>query len=358
MTPGLPLAASSRSTPSMHFHAPWRAHHALGFGLAFLIRYGEGFSGIAATSNRGIGQHQQRRTATALSSSSTSPLPPPDRPTGSRTTTTPPPSRELIQRERERWGHGTARAVERGLDEQGRGGSKKASGKKPSAAGGKKKGPPRRPKAKGDRGRGPMVLCWRMYNVELSIDEDPGKDFSGVSPELLAVVMAKLGIEGEGVLVETDIVVARKSFDARTKRVKNEREPRFSYTLDVRLSPKVARKLRLRTKQGKLEPSPSGGPLFPASPSADPSAAAAVSDISPDIASAAVSKMASLSDETSAALAAEAAAADAAAVSAASAKASGGTDAAAAAAAAAADDDDDDGVSETDREVTAAVEGA
>lgn len=32
--------------------------------------------------------------------------------------------------------------------------------------------------------------------------------------------MAKLGIEREGVLAETDIVVARKSFDARTKKVK------------------------------------------------------------------------------------------------------------------------------------------
>lgn len=37
----------------------------------------------------------------------------------------------------------------------------------------------------------------------------------------MAVVVAKLGIEGEGVLVETDIVVARKSFDARTKKVRN-----------------------------------------------------------------------------------------------------------------------------------------
>lgn len=62
--------------------------------------------------------------------------------------------------------------------------------------------------------------------------------------------------------------------------------------------------------QGKLEPSPSGGPLFPASPSSDSSV---FSDISPDITSAAVSKMAALSDATSAAVAAEAMAADAAA---------------------------------------------
>lgn len=29
-----------------------------------------------------------------------------------------------------------------------------------------------------------MVLCWRMYNVELPIAVDPGKDFCGVSPEV------------------------------------------------------------------------------------------------------------------------------------------------------------------------------
>eukprot|EP00903_Cladosiphon_okamuranus_P021523 g19786.t1 len=176
---------------------------------------------------------------------------------------------------------------------------------------GKRKAAPRRPRANGDRGRGPMVLCWRMFNVELPIAVDPGKDFSGVSPELLSVVASKLGIEGEEVLAETDLVVARKSFDARTKK---ENGPRFSYTLDVRLSPKVARKLRLRAKPGKLEPSPSGGPLFPAAPS---TMGSVVADISPDIASAAVARMASLSDTTSAALAAEAAAADAATVAAA-----------------------------------------
>ena len=38
--------------------------------------------------------------------------------------------------------------------------------------------------------------------------------------QLLAVVVAKLGIQGEGILTETDVVVARKSFDARTKKVR------------------------------------------------------------------------------------------------------------------------------------------
>lgn len=49
---------------------------------------------------------------------------------------------------------------------------------------GKKKGVSRRPRAKGERGRGPMVLCWRMYNLELPVAVDPGKDFCGVSPEV------------------------------------------------------------------------------------------------------------------------------------------------------------------------------
>ncbi|CAM9754198.1 unnamed protein product [Pylaiella littoralis] len=294
----------------MYPHKSWGIRHTLALGSAFLFCSCEGFGVITPTSSsRG---RQRTASAATVLSSSTSPVPPEPR----ATTTTPPPSRELIERERQRWGHGTARAAERGLDEEDlkvgargrRGGSAK-----------KKGGVSRRPRAKGDRGRGPMVLCWRMYNVELPIAMDPGKDFCGVSPELLEMIVAKLGIEGEGVLAETDVVVARKSFDARTKK---EHEPRFSYTLDVRLSPKVARKLRLRARQGKLEPSPSGGPLFPAAPST--SASAAVSDLSPDIASAAISKMASLSDMTSAAVAAEAAAADAAAMAAASRGSGGG----------------------------------
>lgn len=45
--------------------------------------------------------------------------------------------------------------------------------------------------------------------------------------QLLAMVAAKLGVEGEGVLAETDVVVARKSFDARTKKVKGAKSNRI-----------------------------------------------------------------------------------------------------------------------------------
>ncbi|CAN0521288.1 unnamed protein product, partial [Ectocarpus sp. 12 AP-2014] len=255
----------------MQLHRSWGVHHTLALGLALCSLSSESFGPIdPAVVYSGRGQHHRRATTPALRSS-TSPLPPPDSRSG--TTSTPPPPRELIERERERWGHGTARAVERGVDNR----SRKGGGRGVSAT---KKSGPRRPRAKGDRGRGPMVLCWRMYNVELGVKVDPGKDFCAVSAELLTVVAARLGIKDEGVLADTNVVVVRKSFDARTKK---DAEPRFSYTLDVRLSPKTARKLRLRTKQGKLEPSPSGGPLFPASPSSD---ASVFSDISPDITSA------------------------------------------------------------------------
>lgn len=39
------------------------------------------------------------------------------------------------------------------------------------------------------------------------------------APQLLAVVAGRLGIKDEGVLADTDVVVVRKSFDARTKKV-------------------------------------------------------------------------------------------------------------------------------------------
>lgn len=101
----------------------------------------------------------------------------------------------------------------------------------------------------------------------------------------------------------------------------------------------------LGENQGKLEPSPSGGPLFPAAPALP--TGSAVSDISPDLASAAAYKMASLSDVTSAAVAAEAAAADAAAVAAAAGGRSSASAAAEAVDAAEASGADDDG--DTDR---------
>lgn len=61
---------------------------------------------------------------------------------------------------------------------------RKKQGRAGGGGSGKQKATPRRPRAKGDRGRGPMVLCWRMYNVELPIAVDPGKDVCGVSPEV------------------------------------------------------------------------------------------------------------------------------------------------------------------------------
>lgn len=75
--------------------------------------------------------------------------------------------------------------MERGVDVDG----KKHGGRKGIRGGGrgggkKAKGASRRPRAKEDRGRGPPVLCWRMFNVELPVDVDPGKDDCGVSEEV------------------------------------------------------------------------------------------------------------------------------------------------------------------------------
>lgn len=94
-----------------------------------------------------------------------------------------PAPRELIESERRKWGAGTARAPERGLLEDD---AKAPAGGRSKAGKGKKRAGSRRPRGKEDRGRGPAILRWRMFNVELTIDLDPGKDDCSVSQEVRA----------------------------------------------------------------------------------------------------------------------------------------------------------------------------
>lgn len=82
------------------------------------------------------------------------------------------PPRELVEREKERWGTGTARATERGLVD---GKKEKAATKARGGRSGKARG------KKNDRGAGPMILRWRMFNLDIPISADPGKDDWGVS---------------------------------------------------------------------------------------------------------------------------------------------------------------------------------
>uniref|UniRef100_A0A0D9WGH4 FAD-binding domain-containing protein n=1 Tax=Leersia perrieri TaxID=77586 RepID=A0A0D9WGH4_9ORYZ len=70
---------------------------------------------------------------------------------------------------------------------------------------------------------------WRLSKLAVPARDDPGKDFTGVSPPLLQAIAKALKFPVSSMLPEEAFSVIRKSFDAR----KILKEPQFIYTVDV-----------------------------------------------------------------------------------------------------------------------------
>ncbi|PIN17641.1 hypothetical protein CDL12_09708 [Handroanthus impetiginosus] len=70
---------------------------------------------------------------------------------------------------------------------------------------------------------------WRISKLRVSVHEDPGKDFRGVSEVLLKEIAKILKFPVASMLPPEAFTVARKSFDAR----KSQKEPKFVYTVDM-----------------------------------------------------------------------------------------------------------------------------
>jgi hypothetical protein len=124
-----------------------------------------------------------------------------------------------------------------------KGGSKRGPmGKRGGAGrnGGRLKGEPR-----------PLTGIWRVFNVEIPVSEDAGKDSVDVAPALISALRSKLGLE-DGSVDDSSVRIVRKSFDARRVRRTGPQEPHFNYVVDVDFGPgKVVRKLKVEA--GKLE---------------------------------------------------------------------------------------------------------
>ena len=78
-----------------------------------------------------------------------------------------------------------------------------------------------------------LTAFHRLFNVEVPLNRDPGKDDCGVNEAVLSAVAAKLGLsckgpaaqqEQEQLLQLTDVTVVRKSFDGRWKK---DGQPKF-----------------------------------------------------------------------------------------------------------------------------------
>lgn len=152
-----------------------------------------------------------------------------------------------------------------------------ASVSKPASRAQGKPEEPRQPKGgrrkQGGSGGGSSI--WRVFNVDVPLEDDPGKSHTGVHDSLLAALQAKLrgaqrkgpkaaakgSAKGSLSIDAEDVRVVRKSLDARLKRRGvQDAQPRFTYVVDVQLSKAASQ--RLRSVQGQQERIQRGNSFF------------------------------------------------------------------------------------------------
>lgn len=100
--------------------------------------------------------------------------------------------------------------------------------------------------------RGPSSInkVWRLFNVEVPLHLDPGKDHIGCHQELLTAVAKMIGLDNnKSSLTESIVKVVKKSFDGRWKKT----GPKFVYTVDVDLTSCSDRSVRIYPKEGQIE---------------------------------------------------------------------------------------------------------
>lgn len=96
---------------------------------------------------------------------------------------------------------------------------------------------------------------WRIFNVEVPLNQDPGKDVFAVHESLLSSVIFKLGLNvtTADLLRSSNVSVVRKSFDVRARVIKIFGQPVFSYTVDIVLNKFLASQVKLQPADGKFE---------------------------------------------------------------------------------------------------------
>lgn len=100
------------------------------------------------------------------------------------------------------------------------------------------------------RKSGSKASTWRIYNVEVLLGADPGKDDYSVHDQLLVQLMKTLSSRDDVSVRKDQVTIVRKSFDGRWKKVG---QPKFVYTCDVNLTSEQSKKLKLRSVEGKIE---------------------------------------------------------------------------------------------------------
>lgn len=124
---------------------------------------------------------------------------------------------------------------------------------------------------RGDPSWLPISLNWRLYNIEVLLENDPGKgsyfftlssillcyscvtnllDSTTLHTALVSAVATNLNTNVE-LLLSVNMTVVRKSFDGRWKKAG---QPKFVYTVDVNLTKEQSRLIKIMPKEGRQEP--------------------------------------------------------------------------------------------------------
>lgn len=88
---------------------------------------------------------------------------------------------------------------------------------------------------------------WRLFDVEVSFDDDPGKDFLEVHDNLVQAITKRLSCNDKEL---QHIQILRKSFDGRWKK---SGQPKWAYTVDVSIHPSKTKARKMKAIQGRLE---------------------------------------------------------------------------------------------------------
>ncbi|XP_048228014.1 uncharacterized protein Cbei_0202 isoform X2 [Ricinus communis] len=91
---------------------------------------------------------------------------------------------------------------------------------------------------------------WRLSKLSVSVQNDPGKDFLGISDGLLQAIAKAIEFPVASMLPAEAFTVVRKSFDAR----KILKEPKFVYTVDMDASKLINLEPRTREFVSDLKP--------------------------------------------------------------------------------------------------------
>ena len=111
------------------------------------------------------------------------------------------------------------------------------------------------------------TLALRLFSIEVPLSQDPGKDsIREVHDILLEKTDNKLMQCSQGSvtpslgLSKDQVEIVRKSFDGRIRTSRagaRDTEPRFVYTVDVKLTEKQSKLLRVKFQDGRIEKAPS-----------------------------------------------------------------------------------------------------